>query len=154
MTLKWAEYEYDQPGQRVFDVLTQGQTMIQGLDLNVVSSLETAYDRTLFNIPVTLVPGSPSAALGLGTLDVVLQAEPQSLDVPFLAGIEVTGEQAIPTATFTPTITLTPTLSPTPSYTPTPQGTWYTSTSTSTPTATSTVTSTATPPPPYPWIPK
>ncbi|HXC64469.1 MAG TPA: malectin domain-containing carbohydrate-binding protein, partial [bacterium] len=49
VTLKWAELEYQGPGQRVFDVLAQGVTVVAGLDVAAVAGLAAALDQS-FNV--------------------------------------------------------------------------------------------------------
>jgi RHS repeat-associated protein len=150
ITMKWAEVQYDQAGQRVIDVIAQGQTVLQGLDLNVVSSLGTAYETTIYDIPVTAGAGT-----NVGTLDIQLQKHDGSVGNPFISAIRIVGQQPAPTATFTATSTLTSTetatytqtgtLTETPTITSTPTGTWFTATSTETMTSTTTATPTDTP---------
>ncbi|HET9870811.1 MAG TPA: malectin domain-containing carbohydrate-binding protein, partial [bacterium] len=137
VTFKWAELEYDLPGQRIFNVLAQGQTLAPRVDLDTTVNFGDAFDQTFYDIPVTN-----------GVLDVSFQALPGSLGGGMVSAIHVAGEQPIPSATPTgtptnsPTVTNSPTATGTPTdtatLTPTPVGTWYTATPTSTATATPT----------------
>ena len=127
VTCGWAELAYDLPGQRVFDVQAQGQTLVKGVDLNVLAPFERAYQATFRGIVV-----SDNA------LDLRFVQDSASQGAAFVSSIRVAGEQALPSAT--PSLTA----SPTP-----PQSATPSATATSTPYLTATATPTATESPTY-----
>ena len=137
VTFKWAELAYNLPGQRVFNVLAQGQTLVQGLDLSTQVDSGDVYDQTYYDISVSN-----------GILDLQLVALKNSQGGAMISAIHIIGEQPIPPDTATPTQTPTPTITLTPTQTPTstPTATGTLPTSTSTQTPTSTPTATAIPP--------
>ena len=151
--LDWAELDTQTPGDRLMNVLLNGNTVITNLDLVTEAGYGNAYQREFLDVPVTASMG------GYGILDVQVVGQPSAQGVTpdeasgqaFLSAIQVTGEQNLPTATFTATNTATPsptgTSTNTPLPTATPTGTWYTSTATNTFTNTVTNSPTVTPSP-------
>jgi hypothetical protein len=124
VTLYFAEIYFDAPGQRVFDVSIEGQTVLQNFDIWTVAGQFAAVQRT-FVVTVTD-----------GVLNIVGTA---SADNANFSAIQVVRGSSAPTPTPTPTPTETPTQTLTPTPTPT-----ATATATATPTATATATPTAT----------
>jgi hypothetical protein len=55
LTLQFAEVYYGSPGQRRFDVLAEGQTIVSNLDLIAVAGHDVAYDVV---VPVTVQDGT------------------------------------------------------------------------------------------------
>ncbi len=118
VTLYFAEIYFDAPGQRVFDISIEGQTVLQNFDIWAVAGQFAAVQRT-FVVTVTD-----------GVLNIVATA---SVNNANFSAIQVVPGSSGPTPTPTPTPTSTPTATPTQTLTPTP-----------TPTATATATHTAT----------
>jgi len=92
--LKWADMVNSAAGQRVFSVAFQGSVADPAVDVVASAGPRTAYDRDY------------TVQVSNGLLDIVLSA---SAGNAFLAGLEVRGLQAAPSATATPTATFTPT---------------------------------------------
>ncbi|HJT24285.1 MAG TPA: malectin domain-containing carbohydrate-binding protein, partial [bacterium] len=104
VTLKYAETYNTAAGQRVFNVVLNGATVLANLDLYAATGGKNiAYDRTF---PVTVTNG---------TLELDETASIQSATLQSVA-IVVVGPAppiATPTPTLTPTVTFTPTITPT-----------------------------------------
>jgi hypothetical protein len=130
VTLYFAEIFFDAPGQRVFDVSIEGQTVLQNFDIWAVAGQFAAVQRT-FVVPVTD-----------GMLNIVATA---SVNNANFSAIQVVRGSSAPTPTPTPTstATATSTLTPTPTVTATATAT-ASATATATPTATATATATPT----------
>ena len=101
VTLYFAEIYFDAPGQRVFNVSIEGQTVLQNFDIWAVAGQFAAMQRT-FVVTVTD-----------GVLNIVGTA---SVDNAKLSAIQVA--PGSPALTPTPTPTVTPTPTPTPTATP------------------------------------
>ncbi len=169
----WAETTYDTPGEREFNVLADGQTLVSPVDLLTLTPEGNAYNTSFYDINVQLpqpqflgLDGNEnpiySAVPPYGILALKFVKTKGSLGGAMISALEVIGEQPVPTITPTgtytppPTITFTPTPSPTstpsptpaaagpsPTYTFTPSPTGTLVPLTNTPTATPTVSPTA-----------
>jgi len=180
VTLKWADMEYQSPNDRPMGIYFNGQPVASNFDVIANAGTETALDLTFNDIPVVLTPPNPNQpppgptafSMGLGTLNIAINAYPGYFGSAFISAIHVQGEQPLPTATptgtyfppatstftvgptltftSTPTLTLTNTpnaivLNPTNTFTVTNTGTLTPATATLTPTNTISPTSTFTP---------
>jgi cell division septation protein DedD len=107
VTLHFAEIYFDGPGQRVFNVSIEGQTVLQNFDIWAVAGQFAAVQRT-FVVTVTD-----------GVLNIVATA---SFNNAKFSAIQVVPGSSAPTPTPTPspTATPTPTETSTPTATPTP----------------------------------
>jgi hypothetical protein len=107
VTLYFAEIFFDAPGQRVFNVSIEGQTVLQNFDIWAVAGQFAAVQRTFV---VTVADG---------LLNIVGTA---TVDNAKFSAIQVVPGSFAPTPTPTPTVTPTPTPTPTatPSATATP----------------------------------
>lgn len=135
VTLKWAETNHTNTGQRVFNVVLNGTAVVSGLDIFAKSGGENvAYDQT-YAVTVTS-----------GTLELDETASVDKATIMAIAIVPIIPPTPTPTNSFTITPTLSPTSSPTPtsSKTPTASATW-TFTATNSSTGTNTFTSTSTP---------
>ena len=103
VTLYFAEIYFDAPGQRVFNVSIEGQTVLQNFDIWAVAGQFAAVQRT-FVVTVTD-----------GVLNIVATA---SVNNAKFSAIQVVPGSPAPTPT--PTATATTTVTPTPTSTPTP----------------------------------
>jgi hypothetical protein len=100
VTLYFAEIYFNAPGQRVFNVSIEGQTVLQNFDIWAVAGQFAAVQRT-FVVTVTD-----------GVLNIVATA---SVNNANFSAIQVVPGSSAPTPTPTPTPTSTPTPTPTPS---------------------------------------
>src|SRR4029077_6377358 len=103
VTLYFAEIFFNAPGERVFNVSIEGQTVLQNFDIWAVAGQFAAVQRT-FVVTVTD-----------GVLNIVA---PASLNNAKFSAIQVVPGSPAPTPT--PTATATTTVTPTPTSTPTP----------------------------------
>ena len=110
VVLTGAELAYDQPGERLMNVIFNGSTsssssgqgsspqggvtVLANFDVVAEGGYASALDEAIRDVPVTG-----------GLLDVNLASPNASA---FLSAVEIIGEQLAPTPTFTPTITPTP----------------------------------------------
>ena len=133
VTLKYAETYHTAAGQRVFNVVLNGTTVISNLDIYAASGgKNVAYDRT-FAVTVTG-----------GTLELDETASADKATIMAIGIAVYTPPTATPT--HTPSSTPSPTASRTPTFTPSQTATFSpTRTASNTPTATLTKTPTATP---------
>jgi hypothetical protein len=106
VTLYFAEIYFDAPGQRVFNVSIEGQTVLQNFDIWAVAGQFAAVQRT-FVVTVTD-----------GVLNIVGTA---SVNNAKFSAIQVVPGSSAPTPTPIPTVTPTPT--PTPTAIPSPTAT-------------------------------
>jgi len=134
VTLYFAELYFTGPGQRVFNVSLQGQTVLQNFDIYATAGGQGAIQQS-FVVTVN------SGVLNIVGAASVNYAKFSAISV--LPGGSPTPTPS-PTATPSPTPTVTPTVTPTPTATPTPTPTV---TPTATPTPTATVSPTPTPSP-------
>jgi Malectin domain len=106
VTLYFAEIYFNAPGQRVFNVTIEGQTVLQNFDIWAVAGQFAAVQR-MFVVTVTD-----------GVLNIVATA---SVNNAKFSAIQVVPGSSAPTPTPTPSPTVTPT--PTPTATPSPTAT-------------------------------
>ncbi len=105
VTLYFAEIYFNGPGERVFDVSIEGQTVLQNFDIWAVVGQFAALQQT-FVVTVTD-----------GVLNIVGTA---SVNNAKFSAIQVVPGSSAPTPTPTPTVTPTPTATPSPTATATP----------------------------------
>lgn len=101
--LLWSELAYLNKGERIFDVYIEGEKVMGDVDMVYLAGYSNSYDRYFYDIAVTD-----------GVLNVRLEAKKETA---MLAGIEVLGQQEMPTET--PTLTITETNTVTMTITPT-----------------------------------
>ncbi len=163
--LRFAELDVSGPGQRVFDVLIEGQPKLTAFDLYAASGgKDIAYDQTFTavvadgELTVEFVPrvGQPVlnaiSVRGISATNNSSTATPTATatvsgtvtsTVTATATVTSTATTTA-TATATTTATRTPTATATATATSTPTATWMAATATATPTASSTPSATAT----------
>jgi hypothetical protein len=75
VTLMMADTEFDNPGQRVFDVYAEGRSVVNDLDIIAAVGKNTAFEKVLANIEVSD-----------GVLDLFFKPK---IDLPTLSGVKI-----------------------------------------------------------------